>query len=81
MDWELAEQNLSYAKCKLIANEFSSIISHRNKVAEFQMITNLNIGIPLEDLYSLTEMQLLEKHDISNLNTKCIDMYKHKLEI
>lgn len=81
MDWELKEQNLSYTKCKLIANEFSSIISQRNKVAEFQMITNLNIGISLEDLYSMTEIELSSKYDIPMMNNKCISAYKHKLGI
>ena len=81
MNWTLQNQNLSYEKCNLIANEFNSIISPRNKVAEFQMITNLNIGIDINDLYKHTIIELNQKYDIPKMNSMRIDEYKQMIGV
>jgi hypothetical protein len=81
MNWKLQNQNLSYEKCNLIANEFNSIISPRNKVAEFQMITNLNIGIDINDLYKHTMIELNQKYDIPKMNSMRIDEYKQMIGV
>jgi hypothetical protein len=77
MNWNLPEQNLSFKKCGIIADHFNNIISPRNKVAEFQMITNLNIGIELQDLYDLTLYEIQQKYDIPKMNSIRINEYKH----
>jgi hypothetical protein len=74
--WELQSQKLNYKLCEDIANEFHSIISPKNKVAEFQMISNMNIGIPLDDLYKMTQLDLNRKYDIPSLNNKKLCEYK-----
>jgi len=79
IEWSLPSQNLSYNECKQIANQFSRIRFPHNKVAEFQMITNLNVGIPLEDLYNLTEIQIYEKYDMKTLNKNRLTEYKHMI--
>jgi len=81
MNWNLQEQNVSYEKCNLIANEFNSIITPRNKVAEFQMITNLNIGIDIEDLYKHTLIELNKKYDIPKMNSIRINEYKQLIGV
>ena len=81
MNWNLQEQNVSYEKCNLIANEFNSIITPRNKVAEFQMITNLNIGIDIEDLYKHTLIELNQKYDIPKMNSIRINEYKQLIGV
>ena len=81
MNWTLHEQELSYEKCNLISNEFNSIITPRNKVAEFQMITNLNIGIDINDLYKHTIIELNQKYDIPKMNSMRIDEYKQMIGV
>jgi hypothetical protein len=76
MTWNLKTQNLDYNICSSIANDFSAMISVNNKVAEFQMISNLNAGVELEDLYNLTEVEINEKYDMAKINKLKIDQYK-----
>ena len=76
MAWELPEQQLSYELCTKIADDFMKIRSPSNKVSEFQMISNLNTGVSLEDLYKLTETQIRIKYNIAELNRAKIDQYK-----
>lgn len=81
MNWTLQEQTLSYEKCNLIANKFNSIITPRNKVAEFQMITNLNIGIDIDDLYKHTMIELNQKYNIPKMNSMRINEYKQLIGV
>jgi hypothetical protein len=81
MDWELPSQNLSYVECGNIANYFSSLICDNNKVAEFQMITNLNVGVELDDLYKLTELQIHEKYNMEMLTKQRVDEYKQMIGV
>ena len=71
------DYNLSYEECGNIANYFSSLVYDNNKVAEFQMITNLNVGVELDDLYKLTELQIHEKYNMEMLTKQRIDEYKN----
>jgi hypothetical protein len=41
------------------------------------MITNLNIGIELQDLYDLTLYEIQQKYDIPKMNSIRINEYKH----
>lgn len=81
MDWELPSQNLSYVECGNIANYFSSLICDNNKVAEFQMITNLNVGVELDDLYKLTELQIHEKYNMEMLTKQRVDEYRKMIGV
>jgi hypothetical protein len=77
--WELKSQNLSYDICKQIASDFSRDICSKNKFAEFQMITALNTGIKIDDLYNLTEIEIFNKYDIPAMNKLKIDSYKQMI--
>lgn len=77
MNWVLSEQNLNYVECQQIANDFSNHINYKNKISEFQMITNMNIGIPLQDMYDLTINQINQKYDIVKMNKSKLDQYKN----
>ena len=76
MTWELKSQNLDYNICTNIANNMSANLSFKNKVAEFQMITNLNAGVSLDDLYNLTEYEVNQKYNMEHINKVKIDQYK-----
>jgi hypothetical protein len=47
-----------------------------NKIGGFQMITSLNTGIELQDLYNHTQQEIELKYDIPKLNTDKINEYK-----
>jgi hypothetical protein len=81
MNWELPSQNLSYSECQKIANHFSSMVYPKNKVAEFQMITNLNVGVTIEDLYSLTEIELHKKYNMELLTNQRVNEYKQMIGV
>lgn len=81
MEWELTSQNLSYNECKNLAGNFNALVINNNKVAEFQMITNLNVGVDLEDLYKLTESEISMKYNIPLLNKQRIDEYKKMIGV
>jgi hypothetical protein len=74
--WKLLAQNLTYDECKKIASTFTELIHQKNKVAAFGMISLLNIGVSLDDLYNLTQQQLAQKYDIELLAKNKIDEYK-----
>jgi radical SAM superfamily enzyme len=81
MNWELPSQNLSYAECQKIANYFSSLVYPNNKVAEFQMITNLNVGVKIEDLYTLTESEIHKKYNMEMLTNQRVNEYKQMIGV
>lgn len=74
--WELENTDFNFDNCEQISNTFNKIMGSKNKVAEFQMISHLNLGIDIKDLYNLTQIELNEKYDISFLNKKRISEYK-----
>jgi radical SAM superfamily enzyme YgiQ (UPF0313 family) len=76
VQWELPEQNMSYEICTRAANEFMKIVVPRNRLSEFQMISNLNAGVSLDDLYNLTEREIWIKYDMRKLNEQKIAQYK-----
>ncbi len=76
MEWSLPSQNLSFKECEVIATRFNGIIQPRNKISEFQMITNLNVGVEVQDLYNLTEYEIFKKYDMNILNKKRLTEYK-----
>ncbi len=81
MKWGLSSQKLSFVECESIANQMNSIVGPKNKVAEFQMITNLNIGIPLQDLYHLTVDDIAIKYNVEHLNKIKLNEYKQLIGV
>lgn len=74
--WKLKESDLTFESVKLIANKCQNIVNPTNKFAEFQMITALNTGISLEDLYSLTVENIYQKYDTAQMNEDKLTEYK-----
>jgi radical SAM superfamily enzyme YgiQ (UPF0313 family) len=77
--WYHEEQNLTFSKCRDIANEFNNVMRPRNKVAEFQMTTYLNAGVPLSDLINLKQFEIERKYNIPVLNDMRLMMYKQMI--
>jgi radical SAM superfamily enzyme YgiQ (UPF0313 family) len=75
--WKLPENNLTFEECGQIAEYYKGFMQRRNKFAEFQMITALNSGVSLEDLYSLTIKEIMDKYPIPQMNLDRIDQYKN----
>jgi hypothetical protein len=75
-NWTLPSQDLTYNACFEIANQYNQLIRLKNKVSGFEMNNMLNLGIPLEDILHYTEVELLKKHNLVELNTRRIDEYK-----
>lgn len=74
--WKLPSQGLSYIKCLSIADEYNALRLPMNKISSFYMTTALNIGITLEDLYTLTEQQIQKKYNIPAMNKLRSEEYK-----
>jgi radical SAM superfamily enzyme YgiQ (UPF0313 family) len=75
-DWELPSQDLKYSTCFEIANQYNQLIRPRNKVAGFEMNNMLNLGIPIEDLFQYTELEIFARYNLADLNTQRINEYK-----
>lgn len=78
-DWELKSQKLNYKMCSDIANGFNELRTPLNKFGEFQMITHMNLGIELNDIYNLTIGQIQNKYNIPQLNETKLNQYKSLL--
>ena len=74
--WVHKEQNLSYTKCLEIANYFNSIKLRDEYIADFQVITYLNLGIKLDEVLNLSYNQLHDKYDIPKMNQNRLTVYK-----
>lgn len=59
-----------------IAINFRQLKQHTFKVADFQMITYLALGVPLSDMLNLSIIDLNKKHNIPMLNQPILDTYK-----
>jgi len=77
--WTLPSQQLTYLQCLGISKDFNQQLADKNKIAGFHMITSLNIGIALKDLYTLTHDQIIDKYDVNLLNLNKISQYKSML--
>lgn len=77
--WSLPSQKLTYTKCLDMANKFADLRNPMNKVAGFHMITSLNTGIELNDLYQYTQEEIEQRYDIPTMNTNKINEYKRLL--
>jgi DNA-directed RNA polymerase beta subunit len=66
-------------KCGMIANEFNKKRGPLNHFSEFQMITYLNMGVDLNDLYNLNTTEITKKYNIELLNQQKINEYKSLL--
>jgi hypothetical protein len=75
-EWTLPTQKLSFVWCRDIAKNLNHLVGNKNKIAGFQVITALNTGIELNDIYAMTEDDIIKKYDIPSLNKQKINEYK-----
>lgn len=74
--WVHEEQGLDFQMCSNIAQHFGRSVAHKSKIPDFQVITYLNMGIPIEDIMNLTENQVMNKYNFKKLNQDKLTMYK-----
>lgn len=74
--WYHEEQGLDFTTCSNISNLFGASMGNKTLVPDFQMITYLSMGIPLEDLVKYPEVQIHQMYDIPSLNAQKILEYK-----
>jgi len=79
--WSLPSQKLTYKGCSSIASKFADLRTPLNKVAGFHMITSLNTGVSLSDLYEFTQHEIDSKYDIPSMNMNKINEYKRLLDL
>jgi hypothetical protein len=74
--WVHKEQNLDFKKCSEIAKFFSDSLEHKSFVPDFQVISYLAMGIPLEHITSYTELELQKMYNIPKINEEKLSLYK-----
>jgi radical SAM superfamily enzyme YgiQ (UPF0313 family) len=77
--WYHKEQGIDFQTCKNIASYFEKSFMGEHLVPDFQVITYLNMGIPLEDILTIPEQQLQKKYNIAQMNHEKISMYKQMI--
>jgi hypothetical protein len=77
--WKLPKQHLSFDMCTEISNSYKTLLQPRNKFAGFSMLSLMNIGVELSDMYELTSNQIVQKYNIAALNSVKLAEYKNML--
>ena len=75
-NWILPQQKLSYRLCSDVTTKFTELRTPRNKISGFQVITALNSGINLYDIYKMSEEEVVAKYNIPELNKQKFGDYK-----
>jgi radical SAM superfamily enzyme YgiQ (UPF0313 family) len=71
------ENGLTYNIASNIAMQFRNIKNDTDKAGDFQVIPHLALGIPLNDILTMSYNDLYAKHDMAKLNKQKIDSYKN----
>jgi hypothetical protein len=74
--WQLKSQKLNYNMCLDISKKFSDLRKPLNQIAGFYTITSLNTGVPLEDIYTMTQVDIQKKYNIPEMNANRVAEYK-----
>ena len=77
--WYHEEQGFSFDDMINVSNYFSRLTDSKNKVGGFEMLTYMNLGIPLSDILMYTENDLYYKYNIPKLNNEKLTMYKQMI--
>jgi len=79
--WKLPEQNLSFDFCERISVEYNKLVYPRNKFGAFSILSAMNIGITLDDIYALTEAEIRKKYNVHQMKQEKLAEYKQLLGI
>ena len=77
--WYHEEQGFGFDDMINVSNYFSELMSSKNKVSGFEMLTYMNLGISLKDILTYTEDELIQRYDIPKLNNEKLTMYKQMI--
>lgn len=76
-NWKLPSQQLNYSTCKNISEYFHQFRAPKNKIAAFGMHNMANLGVTYEDMFEMTESELIVKYNIPELNRIKVEEYKN----
>jgi hypothetical protein len=79
--WKLERQKLNFNMVQEYANEIMSERYPINKVSEFQIMTQQNVGIPMKDLMDTYYIDLQDKFDMKTKNNNKLNEYKKMIGI
>lgn len=77
--WYHEQQGFNFDNMMDTANYFGNLMAPKNKVSGFEMMTYMNLGIPLDAILKYTEIELQELYDIPKLNDDKLTMYKQMI--
>jgi radical SAM superfamily enzyme YgiQ (UPF0313 family) len=75
-NWTLPTQKLTYSVCDDIANSLTRLTENRNMYGSFSVVQAMNCGIPLEDILSMTAIDIGKKYNVPELKKQKINEYK-----
>jgi hypothetical protein len=79
--WDLKSQGLNTNIVTRYANEIMYDRFGMNKVSEFQILTQQNLGIPISDIMNTKYVDLQSKFNMVDRNKKKLDEYKQKIGV
>jgi hypothetical protein len=77
--WNLKEQNLNSNIVTHYANKIMSKRYTLNKVSEFQIMTQQNLGIPISELLTTNYIDMETKFNVSSRNIIKLNEYKQRI--
>jgi radical SAM superfamily enzyme YgiQ (UPF0313 family) len=79
--WTLKQQGLDYRIVTMYADKVMSKRNYMNKVSEFQIMTQQNIGIPISEIMETRYVDLQTKFDVASKNTNMLNRYKNMIGV
>jgi radical SAM superfamily enzyme YgiQ (UPF0313 family) len=77
--WVHKEQGLDFVTAMRLTERFHQSMRYKEQVADFQIMSFMNLGIPLHDILALPKAELCRKYDIAKLNDEKIMKYKQMI--
>ena len=79
--WTLKQQGLDYDLVNMYANKVMSQRNYMNKVSEFQIMTQQNIGVSIPEIMETRYVDLQSKFDVASKNTNMLNSYKQMIGV
>lgn len=74
--WRLPSQNLDYATCHRIANQFNDLREPRNMLSGLTMPSMLNVGVTHDVMMTSPMVEIQRRHPFQQNGQQMIDQYK-----